>query len=272
MKYRLGEDFESLHANGTATITSVYGGMPLIRSRSNNLALQLNVDAKSFQDKVDTTSTVADKKAQVWMMGITGDRRDAFGGGGLTQYALTLTSGNIDIRNATVLATDQLTAHSNGHYEKLAFDAIRLQNITATTSLYAAINAQFASKNLDVSEKMELGGASGVRAYPEGEAYGDQGYVLNLEARRLLPKFSANMPGQMQLLGFVDTGTVTFNKTSWSIGPNHKTLSGAGIGIDWANNNDFMVKLYYAHKLGSAEAVSAPDKKGRFWLQGVKYF
>ena len=68
--------------------------------------------------------------------------------------------------------------------------------MTDRVSLYAAINGQFASKNLDISEKMGLGGANGVRAYPEGEAYGDQGYVLNLEARCLLPSLSERVPGQ----------------------------------------------------------------------------
>ena len=60
---------------------------------------------------------------------------------------------------------------------------MRLQGVTDTLSLYAAFNGQVASKNLDNSEKMGLGGPAGVRAYPTGEAYGDQGYILNLEAR-----------------------------------------------------------------------------------------
>jgi hypothetical protein len=32
------------------------------------------------------------------------------------------------------------------------------------------------------------------------------------------------------------------------------------------------VKAYYARKLGSEDAQSAPDKSGRFWVQAVKYF
>ena len=33
---------------------------------------------------------------------------------------------------------------------------------------------------------MELGGAYGVRAYPEGEAFGDTGYIATTEARLML--------------------------------------------------------------------------------------
>ena len=144
--------------------------------------------------------------------------------------------------------------------------------MTDTISFYASINGQAASKNLDVSEKMRLGGMYGVRAYPEGEAYGDEGYVLNLEARMLLPKFFEQMPGQLQLIAFVDTGTVTANKNPWAAGSNRRTLSGAGVGLNWSATNNFIVKAYYARKLGNEAATSAPDASGRVWIQGVKYF
>jgi hypothetical protein len=44
------------------------------------------------------------------------------------------------------------------------------------------------------------------------------------------------------------------------------------VGLNWTGGNNFVVKTYYAHKLGDDAATSAPDKSGRFWLQGVKYF
>jgi hemolysin activation/secretion protein len=167
---------------------------------------------------------------------------------------------------------DAVTAQSNGHFNKLAFSAARLQSVTESISLFAAINGQLASKNLDVSEKMELGGMYGVRAYPEGEAYADQGYVMTLEARLQVPKFSESMPGQLQLIGFIDTGSVTLNKNPWAEGPYSRTLSGAGIGLNWSETNNFMVRAYYAFKLGDEAANSAPDASGRFWIQAIKYF
>lgn len=272
MRYRLEQEFESLHANGTAQIASVFGSVPLIRSRNNNLYAVVNFDAKTFQDNVDSTSTRADKKARTAMASLTGDHQDGFGGGGLSTYALTWTSGEIDIGSAAARANDAATVQSNGHFDKLGFNAMRLQSVTETVSLYASLNGQLASKNLDTSEKMELGGANGVRAYPEGEAYADQGYVLNLEARALLPRLSERQWGQMQLVGFVDTGTATLNKNPWTSGQNRRTLSGVGVGLKWADNDNFVVKAYYAHKLGNADATSAPDESGRFWLQAAKYF
>jgi hemolysin activation/secretion protein len=167
---------------------------------------------------------------------------------------------------------DAATAQSDGHYSKLIFNVSRLQWLNSSVSLSAALNGQIASKNLDVSEKMELGGMYGVRAYPEGEAYADQGYVLTLEARYQLGKFSERQTGQVQLIGFIDTGSVDTNRNPWTVGPNRRTLSGAGVGVNWSDTNNYMVRAYYAVKLGDEAATSAPDKAGRFWIQAVKYF
>jgi hemolysin activation/secretion protein len=115
---------------------------------------------------------------------------------------------------------------------------------------------------------MELGGMYGVRAYPEGEAYGDEGYVLNLEARLQLHKYSEQFPGQIQLIGFIDAGSVSAHGEAGT----RRTLNGAGIGLNWSDANNFMLRAYYAFKLGDEKATSAPDESGRFWIQGVKYF
>jgi hemolysin activation/secretion protein len=265
LRYELGREFAPLGAHGTAKIASVYGNYPLIRSRDTNLYAQMNFDAKRFEDKVDSTPSVADKTARVLNTSLYGDHRDNLGGGGLNNFSLTWSTGEIDLQTPSLRAFDAASAGSNGHYNKLGFSAARLQNVTESVSLYGAINGQLASKNLDVSEKMELGGMYGVRAYPEGEAYADQGYVLNLEARMGLSQ-------RVQLIGFVDHGSVTTNKDAWTTGPNRRTLSAAGVGLSWADNNNFVVKAYYAHKLGNEKALSAPDSAGRFWIQAVKYF
>ncbi len=269
--YELGDKYESLHANGTAKIASVYGSYPLIRSRNTNLYAGLAFDAKTFQDRIDLVSTVADKKAQVLTASLRGDHRDSLGGGGLTAYSLAWSAGNIDIETPAIKALDATNAQTSGHFNKLGFSAMRLQSVTDSVSLYAGINGQVASKNLDASEKMELGGMYGVRAYPVGEAYADQGYVLTLEARMRLPT-PVQLPGQVQLIGFVDTGSVTLNKNPWDAGDNRRTLSGAGVGLNWSETNNFLVRTFYARKLGNEAPTSAPDKSGRFWVQAVKYF
>lgn len=270
MQYRLGEEFAGLRASGVATVASVYGSYPLLRSRGNNLTAQVNVDAKTFHDRSDATASQSDKKARLAILSLNGDARDRFSGA--TTYTLSWISGDIDIPGAAARAADAATARTNGRYDKLSFSATRQQSLSGAVSLSAGINGQLASKNLDASEKMGLGGSGGVRAYPSGEAYGDQGYVINLETRVLLPALPERWPGRMQWIGFVDNGSVTVSRNPWAPGTRHRTLSGAGFGLNWANNGGFALSATVARKLGNAPALSAPDRKYRFSLQAITYF
>jgi hemolysin activation/secretion protein len=135
--------------------------------------------------------------------------------------------------------------------------------------LVRAVNA---SKNLDISEKMELGGAYAVRAYPEGESYGDEGYVATIEARLLLPEFGAGLPGRLQLIAFVDNGGVRYDRNRYFTGDRSRNLTGAGVGVNWFAGNSFLVKAAYAHRIGDARVTSEPDKSGRVWVQLSKFF
>ena len=170
MDYKLGKEFAVLEAKGTAKIASAYGSYPLIRSRSSNLYAQVSYDDKTFQDRTESTGSVNDKTARVWMLNLNGDAKDGWGGGGFSNYSLTYTTGKIDIETPVARLIDSLTVKSNGHFNKLAFNAARLQSLGGETSLFGTLSGQAASKNLDVSEKMGIGGVGGVRAYPGGEA------------------------------------------------------------------------------------------------------
>ncbi len=272
IQYHLLKEFKDLKANGNEDIYSIYGSYPLIRSRKTNLFAHVGFDHKDFQDNIDTIPSTTNKQINVGSVSLNGDHRDNWLGGGFNTYSGTWTHGNLDIQSSDALAADRLGARTNGDYDKFSFTASRLQNVTETFSLYGKVQGQVASKNLDISEKMELGGAYGVRAYPEGEAFADDGYLLNLEARMLLPKWSDRIPGRMQLIGFVDTGSVTVNHNNYGLQDNHRTLSGAGVGLDWWDNNNFQVRVSYAFKLGNEKAISAPDESGRLWAQVVKLF
>lgn len=272
LEYELGREFAPLRAHGEADVASIYGIYTLVRSRQTNLYAQLRYDAKTFQDRIDSIPMVTDRRVGVVTASLYGDHRDRLGGGGLNTFSLGLSAGELDIQTPAARQHDAATARSHGHFNKLAFSAARLQRVTDAVSLFAGISGQVASKNLDPSEKMTLGGMNGVRAFPQGEAPGDQGYLINLEARLLLPRFSEQQTGQVLLLGFVDHGSVRTNKNPWTTGPNERYLSAAGVGLVWADPNKFLVRAYYARKLGNERALSAPDKSGRFWIQAVKYF
>jgi hemolysin activation/secretion protein len=185
---------------------------------------------------------------------------------------VSLSAGSLDIRTPASLAADAASARSNGSYSKLWFNLARTQRLSDAWSLRASLTGQLASGNLDPSEKLVLGGMDGIRAYPQGEGFGDEGLLLDLEARVLLAGLSASVPGQVSLLGFVDAGRVTINKNPWYAGDNTRNLSGAGVGAVWEDAGNFAVRAYYSRKLGNEIALSAPDESGRFWIQAIKYF
>ncbi|HEV2531384.1 ShlB/FhaC/HecB family hemolysin secretion/activation protein [Phenylobacterium sp.] len=272
LAYRLGREFAPLGARGTVDVASLYASYPLIRSRDTDLYLQGDLDARKFKDRVTSTNSVTDKSATVAIIGLAGDHRDGLWGGGWTTWSASWAIGDLDIKTPAVRAIDAITARSNGGYNKLSFEVARQQALAGPLSLYGDVRGQLASKNLDSSEKMELGGAYGVRAYPEGEAYGDQGYIATLEARLALARLSQWTRGHLQAFAFVDHGDITIDKQPWAPGQNSRSLSAAGVGLAWSNDHGFLAKVSYAAKLGSERALSAPDRSGRVWVQISQLF
>jgi len=272
MQYELGREFEALDATGTADILSVFGSYPLIRSRDNNLYVFAGLDAKELTDEIGLGSQTSDKNSQAFNIGFRGDMRDDFGGGSWTDYSVVWTSGQLDIESAAERAIDAVTAGRQGGFNKVQFSAARLQTVRGPFSVYASVRGQIATDNLDSSEQMGLGGAYAVRAYPEGEAYGDEGYIATLEARLSLDRWTQQLYGRFQLIGFVDGGQVDFAHDPWLPGPNQASRSGYGVGLTWYGPDDLIMRASYARKLGDQPATSAPDEDGRFWFQVVKLF
>ncbi len=269
LDYRLRREFAPLKAHGSADIVSLYASYPLLRSYHANVYLLANGDLKAFHDQVDVTGTSSDRHSKVGTLGLSGDQHDSSGS---TYWSVGWSIGNLDIRTPALRAIDAVTAQTNGGFHKINASIGRLQNIGGPLSVYVAGRGQLASKNLDISEKMELGGAYGVRAYPEGEAYGDQGYIVTAEARLALEALSRRVPGNVELVAFIDHGGITYNRNRFSAAPNSASLSAVGVGLTWADNNNFLLKVSYAHRLGSAPVLSGPDSSGQFWVQVSKQF
>jgi hemolysin activation/secretion protein len=269
-RYDLGREFESLGAHGTADVASLYASYPLIRSRKANLYALAALDANAFHDRIDLVSGRSEKNSRVLNLGFRGDFEDRLGGGGWNVFSASWAIGELDLQSPLDRAADALTARSDGRFSKVQFGFGRLQNVSGPLTLYGSLRGQLAFDNLDSSEKMELGGAYGVRAYPEGEAYGDQGYVATIEARLALSP--TGFPGQLQPFAFVDTGEVRYAHNPWFATANHARRSGIGAGLAWFGPNHLMLKATYAHRLGDAPVTSGPDHHDRFWFQLSKGF
>lgn len=260
-RYRLGKEFAPLQAHGKASSTSLFAVYPFIRSQASNLSGTVTLEEKKLHDLTDAPVTTADKHIHLANFGLAGNYQDTLGGAGITSFDLSLVAGRLGM-DAESLATDELSARSNGGFTRLAYNLNRLQRLTELDTVSVSLAGQWAGKNLNSSEKFFLGGASGVRAYPQGEADGDQGWLANLELRH---RFLPNLQGVV----FYDAGSVRINHNPFVTGENSRNISGAGMG---ANANFFALQInaYVAWRLNGGQPTSEPaslDRNPRLWVQ-----
>lgn len=266
MHYRLGKDLAPLDAEGDAQVGSLYAMHPFVRSRNFNLYGQLQYDRLRLKDRINATATAIDKRLDNWSVAMHGDVQDGLAAA--NSFSVAYTAGDVDL-DPVSRALDAATARSGGSFGKWSLSWLRLQPLTGALSLYVSAMAQFASKNLDSSQKISLGGVYGVRAYPQNEAPGDEGYLATLEARYKLPVL---LPGVWQLTAFVDTGHVTLNRHAWTAGENSRNLTGAGVGLNAVPAGNWYLKASLAWKLGGGRPLSDVDRSPRAWLQAGRYF
>lgn len=264
MDYELARDFDDLDAHGNARITSAYAIQPLVRGRDFSLYAQLQFDDKRLKDDIDLFDNKSDKRSRVIIASVNGNSRDKFLGGGVNSFSLSWSQGSLNIDGELNRLIDKLTADTQGRFDKINPSIVRLQRLSNRFNLYTQLQGQWSKGNLDSSEKFSLGGAYGVRAYPQGEASGDQGWLANIELRYALTQ-------AWQLSSFVDHGRVRLNKDTWSDGGNHRNLSAAGVGASWVSHG-WQINTVAAWKLGNADPQSDVNRSPRVWAQVVRYF
>lgn len=263
--------------SGDTTVESLFGSIPLQRSAQSNITLAANLDSKHMRNSLDTLM-LDDRKITMLTVGLNGDRYDSRGG--RIAWSGSLSLGHNDLSgNAGYEALDQASAKTGGDFAKvnLAFSRLSQLDAAGTYQLGLSLNAQLANKNLDNSEKLQLGGPNGVRAYPLGEGLGDNGWLASAEVRRNLGKFAG---GDVSAFAFVDAGGVTQYNKLWdgavaSNRPNSYTLAGAGVGVRLSYDNKGALSLTVANKLGSNPNktqtntdADGRNRSARIWVIG----
>lgn len=220
--YALADSFSALNASGTADVGSAFLSYPLLRSQPRNLTLSVGIEHKRLNDRQDTVDNASRKHTDTIPLTASFDLRDNLLDGAVTYGAISFTSGRLHL-DPSALPFDAGSAHTEGSFRKMNLDVARLQAVGHGIDLVGRLSAQWAGKNLDSSQKVGLGGKNGVRAYPSGEGYGDQGGFVQAEARYTF--------GQAVPFLFYDIGRITVNHSSWAPGENSRLLSGAGAGV-----------------------------------------
>ena len=252
MDYTLSGFYNILDAVGRAKTFSIYGSTPIVNTSSNYLAAAYGYDNRQLQDELRTFGFNTKKHSDALHLGIVGNSR---GAGSYTGYSALYYAGR--------LTYDDISTSNEGTYHKFNTDVNHIQMLGHAVNLHVNLHSQLASKDLDGSEQFSLGGADGVRAYPQGEASGSVGYQATAELRYATPITN------LSLATFIDWGEVEVSK---NIGE-RRNLAGWGIGVQYAKPNDYYLRVDYAKKInGEAYQSEENDKNGRIWFLAYKLF
>ena len=279
VQYKLCCEFAALNANGHARETIANASYPFVRTRDFNLFGSISFASQRFFNSASGTAT-SDSQLDSTTLALYGNRRDTFGGGGITEFSVTISEGELKLdRLAADLAQDAITAKAQGRYQKSNYALARQQRLGKDLSITAGLSGQVASKNLNSAEKFVLGGQNGVRAYPTGEASGDEGWLMNFA---LNYQWNPNL----SMSGFVDHGEVKVHKNLWPganagspLAKNRYSLSGLGVGLSWQQPGNYLLSGTLAFPVGDnpGRDIAGNDTDGkhsssRLWLQAVKQF
>jgi hemolysin activation/secretion protein len=282
LKYRVLETFldpdpaKDPKTKGDAKTYGINASYPLLRSGTQNIALAAAFDRKEYYNETSRVAT-SEKQIHAGLLSLTGDVLDGLGAGGMTLWGVNLTLGDVDLGKNPINATaDSIGPRTDGGYHKWGYNLARLQRLTDKATLWASFTGQTASKNLDSSEKMSLGGPGSVRAYPVSEGTGDEGWQATLEARY-------NLTAEVQFTTFYDYGSIRLNQK-----PNYATaapdnavsLKGYGFGLSWNQPGQFTLRASLARRIGNNSLPNRTNDKDtdgsydrtRLWLTGIVFF
>lgn len=259
LHYRLGDRFASLEASGRARASSVQASYPLLLRAQSRIWLTSTLERRlmdDLQQAVDYDSRRDLREARLGLDAMHNDRWLAQPAA--NSLRLEASGGVLGLRSESVAAIDSLTARTAGRFNKLTLDLSREQALPASFSLLLAASVQQADRNLDSSEEFALGGPTRVRAYPVGEASGDEGWFASLELRRSLKPWA-------QVLVFCEGGEVRLNHRPYSDSSNIVQRSGGGLGatLRWQG---YALRSSLAWRLGGQPATAEPDRLPLLWI------
>lgn len=240
-EYNLRAPFSGF--TGTADTTRLGLSYPLIRQQQTNLTASIGSEYTELNDRFQGVS-YQKRYGHSWPVALQFDHRDSLGNGGVTFGEVRVQSGQIN---------NQANEQVDGSYTKANARLSRIQNLGHGFSLMASGDMQWADSSLDSSEGMSLGGARGVRAYPQGETSGSRAWLTQLEVRY-------QVTAELAPYVFYDHGA----RLSFADEPS-ETLAGGGVGVRYTQDNWSIDTAVATQTTGDA-ASQDEQRDPRFWL------
>ncbi|MBF56458.1 ShlB/FhaC/HecB family hemolysin secretion/activation protein [Halomonas sp. FeN2] len=257
LNYELGKEFETLNAEGRATSGSLYASQNWWQQRRWGVSSRIEWRYRDLEDEqLGITSEKTLRSVTLDL--VNGYWRDELLGGGANSYRLSWTHGELSMDSPYAAAADFYG--TEGHYHKVNLALLRQQRLSQRFTLNMNLRGQLAGGNLDSVEKMSLGGAYGIRAFPQGEASGDEGWLASAELR-----YAVNP--RWQLGTFLEAGGITYNKDPLATGDRHRHLKGAGVSAYWQPHHQWQISATAATSIDGEEAISDEPEDVYLWGQ-----
>ncbi len=256
--YELGSIWSQLGAEGKSDTFSLYGKTPLQHLARSSMNLLYGVNYRKLKDEMQGID-FGDRHSYSASLGLGGMVR---GEKNVLQYNVSVHGGNV-VTDSDFAEQFGAAAGDKGTFFKGTADLLGLQQLGGPFDVMLKVSGQKAANNLDSSEHIYLGGARGVRAYPQGEGSGDEGALGTLEFR-----YHTKLPGLIFSV-YYDAGHIHTEKRSGG----GQTLQGWGLGLTYSRPDDWFARVDYARRIGLDEGLSNDaQSRERFWFMVGKVF
>jgi hemolysin activation/secretion protein len=273
VNYRLvGASLSLLDAHGEARSLNAAVTYPLIRGQDTNVGLLAQFTTQAMTDDIADVR-FNDKRSKAMIIGASGDLSRAwFGSAGVSivNWSANATFGKLNILDADARSADASGPRTQGNFARANLSASLRQNLEhvhPALSVYGAVSAQYASANLDSSEKFVVAGPSAVRGYNQGEVTGDTGVVASAELRLRLPQRNGLASS---LYAFRDQGKARVWAERWNVERNAQTISAFGVGVTALHTSGAFATAILSKGHGLKDGVPHDDTFA--WVQlGWRY-
>ena len=242
-------DQVALDPEGTSQSSAITLRYPLIRARNQNLYLSAEISRADYRNEASGAVT-SDYQVQTSQLGLSGNQfLQRNGLPGSVQGGVTLTEGVSD------------RAGSDDHFWILGTNLSYTQQVEATDRISLRWRTQRTDQTLDSSQRISLGGPSGVRAYPAGEGSGDDVHIVSAE-------FQRDLNEKTQVGIFYDWGYTRARDDE------DYELDGIGLSLSRSLTPSLSLSAQVARRLGNHPKPSASGNnqdgssdKTQYWLR-----
>ena len=267
LDYKLGGNFKSLQSQGHSHTLGAYLLHPTIRTPNFRLSTKVSFNHQNLTDEQQAVYVKQKRKINSLTAGIDGSWnliKD-----GTTYFSLSTLFGNLanQTNERKHNATEDFQPKS--HFTVYNYHLSHEQILPKSFAFNIGINGQFADKNLESSQKMLLGGLSGVRGHQAGAASVDEGHLIQTEFKHYLPVFSQSV---LVSSLFYDYGLGKYYKNSQSLAQSVKNsvkLQSVGAGLSFSDAGSYAINVSVAKPLDNN--IDNADKH-QFWLSMIKTF